>query len=381
MRRKVQLLYRSRELRIAQKNKHMSVDTYRRTIERHQQQIARLQEKKGREVGSAASAIRKANSAVDAANRSTSASTVKSKLREAQGHRDQSARHEQNVADIEKKIATEHRRLNDAQRRLANAVAQDERKRSQERARADREHERRMRGIAATLHHHGNLHRVAAAALARLDNLPNRITVLFLASNPIDQPQLRLDEEVRSIGVMISKSRHRDAVRLESRWAVRPMDVLQAINECEPRVIHFSGHGSQEEEIVFQDHDGLAKLVSKDAIAQTLAAASGDIQLVFFNTCYSRSQAEAVVEHVPVAIGMNTAIGDDGARVFSAQFYSAIGFGLSIQQAFDQAKAALMLEGIHEELTPELFVNPDLDARELVLLAAGSSDREDGASA
>lgn len=45
-----------------------------------------------------------------------------------------------------------------------------------------------------------------------------------------------------------------------------------------------------------------------------------------------------------LSIGMNTSIGDDAARVFAAQFYSSIGFGLSIQKAFDQAKAALMLE-------------------------------------
>jgi len=359
----------------------VSQETYRRALERHQQEIARLQEKKGREVTSAASDAKKASSVMDAASRTKSTSLANSKIREAQRYRDQAARHEKNVGDLEKKIAIEHRRLNDAMRRLSSAEAQDERKRSRERARADRELEQRMRGITVTLDQHDQLHRVAAAALARLENLPTRITVLFLASNPIDQPQLRLDEEVRSIGEMIRKSRHRDAVRLESRWAVRPLDVLQAINECEPRIIHFSGHGSEEENIVFQDNDGAAKLVSKEAIAQTMAAASGDIQLVFFNTCYSRSQAEAVVEHVPAAIGMNTTIGDDAARVFSAQFYSAIGFGLSVQQAFDQAKVALLLERIREELTPELFVNPDLDPDGLVLLGVGNSDQENGTSA
>lgn len=76
--------------------------------------------------------------------------------------------------------------------------------------------------------------------------------MLFLAANPLDQEQLRLDEEVRAIGEMIRKSEHRDAVRLESRWAVRPLDVLQAINECRPRVVHFSGHGSGQDEIVFR---------------------------------------------------------------------------------------------------------------------------------
>lgn len=43
---------------------------------------------------------------------------------------------------------------------------------------------------------------------------------------------------------------------------------------------------------------------------------------------------------------MNKAIEDEAARVFAAQFYSAIGFGYSIRVAFDQAIAALTLEGI-----------------------------------
>jgi len=94
--------------------------------------------------------------------------------------------------------------------------------------------------------------------------------------------------------------------------------------------------------------------------------ASSNSQLVFFNACYSKAQAEAVVQHVPAAIGMNTAIGDDAARVFAAQFYSAIGFGLSV----GTRQGALMLEGIPEELTPELFLTPGLDQDALVLVKA-----------
>ena len=163
-----------------------------------------------------------------------------------------------------------------------------------------------------------------------------------------------MDEEARAIAEMIRKSKHRDAVNLESRWAVRPLDVLQAINELRPRIVHFSGHGSDRDEIVFLDNDGGSKFVSKEAIVQTIAA-SGDMELVFFNTCYSRGQAEAVVKHVTAAIGMNTDIGDEAARVFAAQFYSAIGFGLSVRKAFDQAKAALMLEGIEEEFDTRII--------------------------
>jgi hypothetical protein len=206
------------------------------------------------------------------------------------------------------------------------------------------------------------------SAIEKLSLLPEQITVLFMAANPLDQAQLRLDKEARAITEIIRKSKHRDSVNLVSCWAIRPLDVLQALNEYRPRVVHFSGHGSDKDEIVFQDDNGQTKLVTKEAIVQTMAAASGEIQLVFFNTCYSQNQAEAVVKHVSVAIGMKTSIGDKAARVFAAQFYSAIGFGLSAVRAFDQAKAALMLEGIPEEETPELFVAAGVDASTLILV-------------
>lgn len=135
---------------------------------------------------------------------------------------------------------------------------------------------------------------------------------------------------------MIRKSKHRDAVSFETRWATRALDVIQAINEKNPTIIHFSGHGSEDDEIVFQDNQGNAKLVSKEAIVQTMMSTSDEIKLVFFNTCFSYGQAQTMVQHVDAAIGMTTTIGDDAARVFAAQFYSAIGFGLSLKKLLNK---------------------------------------------
>lgn len=153
------------------------------------------------------------------------------------------------------------------------------------------------------------------------------------------------------------------------------MDVLQALNEFKPAVVHFSGHGSDRDEIVFQDDTGNAKLVSKDAIAQLMKASSGDIRMVFFNTCYSHNQAQAVTDHVEAAIGMKTSIGDVAARIFASQFYSAIGFGLSVQKAFEQARALVMMEGIPESDTPELFLHGGLNGETMVLVQP-PSDRD-----
>lgn len=73
---------------------------------------------------------------------------------------------------------------------------------------------------------------------------------------------------------------------------------------------------------------------------------------------------------------MADAIGDGAARVFAANFYSAISFGLPIRQAFDQARAALTLEGIPEEQTPQLYWREGL-APEAEVLVRPSDPEED----
>ena len=56
-----------------------------------------------------------------------------------------------------------------------------------------------------------------------------------------------------SVTKKIRESEYRDAVELKSVWAVRPTDLLQAINEHKPTIVHFSGHGSNNDELVLQD--------------------------------------------------------------------------------------------------------------------------------
>lgn len=202
----------------------------------------------------------------------------------------------------------------------------------------------------------------------QLKALPENIIVLFFATNPIGTSQLRLDEEARAIQEMIRKSEHRDSISFETRWAVRPLDILQAINEINPDIVHFSGHGAETGELVLENIDGSPRLVSTEAITQTIMASSDKIQLLFFNACFSSEQAESVVKCVDVAVGMSKAIGDRAACVFAAQFYSALGFGCSVQRAFNQAKAALILEAPTETDTSFLFYKTGISPDNLFLV-------------
>lgn len=61
----------------------------------------------------------------------------------------------------------------------------------------------------------------------------------------------------------------------------------------------------------------------------------------------------------------------------AAQFYSSIGFGKNLQQAFDQAKAALLLKGIAEEHTPVLYVRKGLLAQDIVMVESEALKKSD----
>jgi hypothetical protein len=344
------------------------LEMYRRNVQRKRDDISKLQNDKAKEQKKISDLTSKIQRASEAISRTKNSSTIQSKLKEIERHKKDLSNVEKKAADYEQKIASKYRELGNEEKRVAQEEEKEFKKRKRDEERRIQENDRRMRNLSSTLSRHDQLHNQTKIEIENLKRLPEKIIVLFLAANPLDQQQLRLDEEARSITEIIKKTKHRDSVKFESYWAIRPIDVLQALNEFTPAIVHFSGHGSDSDEIVFQDSQGKTKLVSKEAIVQTMMASSDGIRLVFFNTCYSKNQAEAVTEHVEAAIGMNTTISDEAARVFSSQFYSSIGFGLSVQKSFDQAKALLMMEGITEEETPELFVKAGVDSNALVIV-------------
>lgn len=343
-------------------------DTYRSNILRKKKEVAKLNSDRIGETKKRTSNVNKILSAKQSMSRTKSLSTIQSKAKEIERAEKANSAIERKILDIDSKIEKRNKEISNEERKLRQAEERERKSIEKEVKKKTLETERKMQMFNDALGKHDELHFQTQQTLKDIQAVPEKITVLFMASNPIDVPALRLDEEAREIGEMIRKSEHRDSVSFITKWAVRPQDVLQAINEETPTIIHFSGHGSEEDEIVFQNAQGDAKFVSKEAIVQTMMSSSDTIKLVFFNTCFSFGQAQAVVEHVDAAIGMNTSIGDEAARVFAARFYSSLGFGLSLKKSFEQAKAALMLEGIDEEDTPELYVKEGLDPREIIIV-------------
>lgn len=191
---------------------------------------------------------------------------------------------------------------------------------------------------------------------------PKKITILFLASNPKDTERLRLDEEVRTIDERLRLSQHRDTFTLAQQWAVRTGDILDAMLRYKPDIVHFSGHGSQSGDLIFEDASGAAKPVSAAALGALFAARKA-VRCVVMNACWSDVHADAITKAVDCVVGMTRSVGDDAAINFASGFYRSLGEGLSVGEAFDLGKVQILLDGgDDEETTPRLRVKANTDA-------------------
>lgn len=185
--------------------------------------------------------------------------------------------------------------------------------------------------------------------------------ILILAANPKRTSRLRLDEEVREIADGLKRAQKRDQFILEQRWAVRPRDIQRAMLDISPQLVHFSGHGTGDEGLMFEDETGAAQLVDGEALAGLFALFT-QVECVVLNGCYSKFQADAIAEHIPYVIGMNQAIGDKAAIEFAVGFYDGLGAGYSVEFAYNLGCNAIRLAGITEYLTPVLNKSPKLSA-------------------
>jgi len=221
---------------------------------------------------------------------------------------------------------------------------------------------------------------------------PGRHVILFLAANPSETTRLALDEECAAIERELRMTTGRDDFDFRSRWAVSVDEVMRALNELQPTIIHFSGHGggsagvyvydaqqaprSDQRDIgvvssagiQLQDEQRQPQHVSARALTQMIASAAPSARLVVLNACFTNSVAEALRGVVDCVVGMRGAIGDSAARSFAVGFYRALGHRRSVGNAVEQAVATLAAKQLPDEHLPICYTRDGVSAAEVALL-------------
>jgi len=213
-----------------------------------------------------------------------------------------------------------------------------------------------------------------------------RHVILFLAANPTGTGRLALEQECAAIERELHMTTGRDDFDFRSKWAVGVDEVMRSLNELQPTIIHFSGHGSdanlatwpkaagerggvaaEAAGIQLQDDLGAPQHVDACALAKMIRSAAPSARVAVLNACYSDAMAAALCDVVDCVVGMTGAIGDTAARSFAVGFYRALGHRRSIGNAVDQAVATLAAKRLPGEHLPACRTREGVDARRVTL--------------
>lgn len=341
---------------------------YSDRVNNDKKELVRLKNELAKYTKNLSDVIAKINRASNQLSKSKTKSTINSKLSEIN-------REERKKQDINKKIAKVNEQIAKKEKDLSqneNKLIKEQQKNRNVR---DKQIDYNYTNLKSDIELQKNATCLLSEEIKKMKEPREKINILFLGANPdiiypdgTRQDKLKLDKEAREIREAITKSLKRDSINFETRWAVRTSDLFQAINEVSPTIIHFSGHGTDNGELVLQDNHDQPKFVDIEAIVKMIEASTDNLRLVVFNNCYSSLFAEKVSEIVEASIGMNDSISDEAAIAFSSQLYSSIGFGNSLEKSYNQAKSRVLLEGLHEDSIPELYLNQQINASEIFIV-------------
>ncbi len=350
----------------------MSVTMYENSVKRKKDEIARLKKEKVRYVNMVSDCSKKILNATKQASSTKSSSIYKSKINDI-------ARENKKKADVEKKITEYDKKITNKENELLKEEQKLNKAKEMEYQKLEQQRKMTIDSLSMDLSVQKSTQNELIKEVKKLKEAKDKINILFIASNPdieftdddgntIQQQKLKLEKEAREIHESIQKSLKRDSISFETRWAARVTDLIQFINEVNPTILHFSGHGTSDGKLVFQDNNDKPKLLNMETLVELINASSDSLRLVVLNNCYSSLISEKIIDNIEASIGMNNSIGDDAAIVFASQLYSSIGFGLSLEKSYQQAIVALKLYDIPEDETPKLFVSDGIEAKEIYLV-------------
>ena len=186
--------------------------------------------------------------------------------------------------------------------------------------------------------------------------MTERIRILILSANPWTTGRILVDEEEREIFEKIDEGPYRHRFEIHNRAATKVVDLQKLLMKHRPHIVHFSGHGTKQERIILGGAHGRGKTVDQQGLADLFALYRNHVRLVLLNACFTRAQAHLISRVINYSIGAGHAIGDKAGVAFAGAFYRALGYGKSVKEAFESARAEVALTKTPRSRGIELFV-------------------------
>jgi CHAT domain len=143
-----------------------------------------------------------------------------------------------------------------------------------------------------------------------------KVPFQFISVNGSKNASLQTDAELRDIKEILS-----GRIQPFVETAAHVLNLVAALRENKPKVVHFSGHGNNLGELMFLDKDDKPYPADKAAIQEIFWLHRGSVRLVVLSACCSAAQAELLASHVDTVIGFPRPVDDDIASRYAYALY------------------------------------------------------------
>jgi CHAT domain-containing protein len=160
-------------------------------------------------------------------------------------------------------------------------------------------------------------------------------SILFVGANPKNSARLQTDVEYKAIKDRLKQAGKRDFFQLkQAELAVTIEDLMQALAQNKPDMVHFSGHGTAEGiQIASAQNEPI--LVRTTTLCRLFRQYKNQLKIILLNACFSESIAQQISEMGFFAIGINDELPEEVAISFAIGFYLGWGEGKSIELAYE----------------------------------------------
>ncbi|WP_437963525.1 pentapeptide repeat-containing protein [Sorangium sp. So ce260] len=194
-------------------------------------------------------------------------------------------------------------------------------------------------------------------------------TILFLGVDAKGEPGLRLEEEIREISRRLRSAEQGHRIQLAQEWAVRATDLQDCLLRHRPALVHFSGRTDGAGRLVVEDGQGHGVPLDNDAIANLFCILRRHVRCVVLAAGASTDVAYRIARHIDCVVGMTAALAREAAIAFAGAFYQAIGFGESVQTAFELGCNEIDLRALAHADVPRLILREGVKPEEIRLIA------------
>ena len=191
--------------------------------------------------------------------------------------------------------------------------------------------------------------------------------ILWITANPSQTQPLATDVECAGVQRELRMAAHGDDFRVETRGAVTVDDLIRALVELQPAVLHLSMHGDAKLGVMLQDERGEPQPVSLRALAMIVRAACVKVRVMVLVACDSAAEARTALAAADCVIAVAGKIDDAAARAFDVQFYGALANRRSLGNAVALGIAALAGKRMPDEAMLRCVTRAGIDANRLVL--------------